>query len=624
VEKRFLELYNQELQFLREMGSEFAQIHPKVAARLGLEELECSDPYVERLLEGFAFLTARVQLKLDAQYPQFTQHLIEYVYPGMLSPVPSCLIAEFSPAREEGSLQAGFTIPRGSAIRTALAKGERTACEFRTASPVELWPIEITEARYVTGSGALNALGIESGAGVRAAIRLRLRTFGGASFASLPIDRLPVHLKAEAPVANALYEELTSHCVGMIIREADSAVAGPGVRGGRVLAIGFDDDEALLAASPRGFPGYRLLAEYFTLPERFLFVALESISGGLKKIPGGTCEIMILLDLADAQLDGALDARQFRLFCAPAANLFPKTLDRMTVQSTEVEQHLVADRNRPLDFEVASIEKVTSIGAGGERLAIVPPLYRVQARPGGVEQSVFHTVQRRARLLSSKAERTGGRTGYLGSECFISLSQAADRDAGTEARQLEVEALCTNRDLPILLRLGAGTTDFTIDGAAPVDRIKCITGPTPPRLSSAFGGSGWKLVSHLAVNILSLSERDSDEGAELLRRLLTLYANPQDPSAARRIEAVRQITHRPVVRRIPGGGPISFGRGIAIELTVDEMGFEGAGAVVMAAVLERFFARYVSLNSFTELRLRSTRRGELRNWTPRGGTRSLL
>ena len=160
MDPRLLDYYNRELQFVREMGAEFAQAYPRIAARLGIEGLECADPYVERLLEGFAFLTARVQLKLDARHPDFTQHLLEMVYPHFLCPVPSCAIVEFAPDMKEGSLQTGHTITRGASLRTPLGKGERTACEFRTAHAVTLWPISVVEAKYLSGSGALAAQGI--------------------------------------------------------------------------------------------------------------------------------------------------------------------------------------------------------------------------------------------------------------------------------------------------------------------------------------------------------------------------------------------------------------------------------------------------------------------------------
>src|SRR5713101_556004 len=154
MDPRLLKYYNRELQFMREMGGEFAKEFPKIAGRLGLDGFECADPYVERLLEGFAFLAARVQLKIDAEFPRFTQHLLETIYPGYLAPVPSMAMVQFQPDPSEGSLAAGVPVPRGSALRSMLGKGEITACEYRTAHEVTLWPVEIQEVEHFRYSGA--------------------------------------------------------------------------------------------------------------------------------------------------------------------------------------------------------------------------------------------------------------------------------------------------------------------------------------------------------------------------------------------------------------------------------------------------------------------------------------
>lgn len=618
MQRRFTELYNQELAFLRELGTEFAANHPRIAGRLGIEADECSDPYVERLLEGVAFLSARVQMKLEGRFPELTHQLLESTYPGWLAPVPACAIVQFEPNRDEGGLQAGIAIPRGTALRTIPGKGELTACEFRTAHEVTLWPVEVAEARYIAGGGALSALGLPVPDTVRAGIRLRLQSNGDVPFAKVLMDALDLHLKADPAIASRLYEALTAHTVALVLRDGTSG-AFHRLSGGHVDGIGFDDAQAMLPVPASGFGGYRLLAEYFALPERFHFVRASGLAEGLRRVASPTCELYILLDRMEPLFEGALDATQFRLHCTPVANLFPKVLDRVKVGATQTEHHLVPDRNRPLDFEVASVESVTSFGAGGARLSEVPPLFRVSAADTS-ESRLYYSVSRQPRLMSTAAERTGGRTAYLGTECFISLSA----DAADAVDQLEVRALCTNRDLPILARFGGGVTDFVTDSGAPIQAVRCIGGPTAPRVSPAMAESAWRFVNHLAVNILSLSGKDEQDGPALLRRFLRLYANPDDAVMARQIDGLRAVEHEPRVSRIPIDGPICFGRGLGITLEVDESGFAGGSAMVLGAVLERFFARYVSINSFTQLRLQSVQRGLLREWAPRSGTRALL
>ena len=181
MDPRLLRYYNRELQHVREVGAEFAKEFPKVAGRLGLEGLECAAPYVERLLEGFGFLAARVQLKVDAEFPRFTQNLLEMIYPDYLAPTPSMTVVQFQPDLNEGSLANGFTIPRHSVLRSRLGEGEQTACEYRTAHETQLWPVQITEAEYFSYLGKLGQPGLAELAGshgAKAGIRLRLQASG--------------------------------------------------------------------------------------------------------------------------------------------------------------------------------------------------------------------------------------------------------------------------------------------------------------------------------------------------------------------------------------------------------------------------------------------------------------
>jgi type VI secretion system protein ImpG len=623
MDPRLLEYYNSELRFLRESGVEFAHAYPRIAARLGMDSLEVADPYVERLIESFAFLAARVQLKLDARHPQFTEHLLGVVYPGFLNPVPACGIAEFLPDLKDGSLQAGVTIPRGSAMQTPLGKGERTASVFRSAHAVTLWPLAVTEAKYLSGSGWLTGAGIAVGGQVRAAIRLRLRAAPGVKIGQLPIEHLRLFIKATPDLAARLYEQIASNALGYYVRSPGGGAAQ--VRPADAVRVaGFEENEALLPTPRRGFEGYRLLQEYFAFPDRFLFFDIEQLRGAFTDCKGEEAEIYLTLDRVQPSLENALDHTQFRLNCTPIVNLFHHAPDRVHVDAAATEHHLVPDRGRPMDFEVYEVERVTGVNAAGEVLEEIHPIY-LSSHQAGVERSrPFYSVQRRPRLLSTRQQQSGTRTNYVGTEVFLSLSDARGRPVDAEIAQLDVQALCTNRDLPIRVAFGKGRTDFQLEGTAPLESIRCIAGPSTPRSSPAFGDAAWNIISHLSLNYLSLIEADPGQGARLLRELLALYADPKDPAAARQIEGVLQVAYAPVVRRIPMPGPMSFARGLEITLLLDDTAFEGAGVLTLASVLERFFARYVSLNSFAQTRVRSAARGDLKRWPVRTGARQLL
>jgi type VI secretion system protein ImpG len=620
MDPRLLEYYNRELQFMRETGAEFARLYPRVAARLGLDELECADPYVERLLEGFAFLAARVQLKLDARHPQFTEQLMELVYPGLLAPVPSAAVVEITPDLEEGALKEGVLIPRGSSLKTPLAKGERTSCEFRTAQDVTLWPLTVTDAKYLSGTGAVSGQGLTVDSRTRAAIRLRLASAGGIPISTLPIDALNLYVKATPGVASRIYEQIHANCAGLRVRSLPAQKADIALPASCVVEVGFDDRSALLPLPRAGFGGFRLLQEYFILPERFMFIGLKGLAGALRSCSSSEVEITLLLDRVQPVLENALDAAQFRLNCTPIVNLFPKSCGRVDLHGRDIEYHVLPDRNRPQDFEVYGIEKVTGIVRDGGGNFPVAPFYSAAHRSAANEDRAHYTIQRRPRLASMRQARTGERTGYLGSECFISVADSAQRFEKGMAPQADVEALCTNRDLPIHASFGKGRTDFLLETGAPVASIRCITGPTAPRAAPTWGESSWRLVSHLSLNYLSIES----QGIELLRDFLALYTDRNDSVAARQIEGLKAVSFDPVVRRMPVPGPISHGRGLGITLTLDDAAFEGTGLLPLSAALERFFGRYVSLNSFTQLRLSSMTRGEIKQWPVRIGSRHIL
>lgn len=625
MDPRLLDHYNRELQFVREMGAEFARHYPRIAARLGVDDTGCADPYVERLLESFAFLAARVQLKLEARHPDFTRHLAEIVYPHFQCPIPATAVVELKPDLREDALQSGVLVPRHSSMRSPLAKGERTAVELRTAMPVTLWPLELVEARYFSGSGALGNLDLHPSPQARAAIRLRLRVAGGASLAALPLEQLTFHIKASQGLAASIFEQLHANLLGVCVRDAPAGQ--PPGRGtwqdaAAVRFNGLEDDEALLPETQQGLSAYRLLQEYFALPEKFLFFSVGGLREVVSRCGGEQFDIHLLLDRANPALENALGADQFRLYCTPAINLFARSLDRIHVGPHDTEHHLLPDRNRPLDYEVHTVQEVTGIAGEGEAKVPVRPFYSTQhlAAQGGPD--CFFTLQRRPRVLSPRQAATGIRASYVGTETWLSLTSRHADGTLARIRQLDVRALCSNRDLPLYLAIGKGRTDFMLDGSAPVESIRCITGPTAPRPSPAAGDAAWKLISHLAMNHLSLADRAGS--ADSLRELLTLYADPHDAAVARQIEGVREVGITPVVQRIPGSGPVAFGRGLQVTVTLDDAAFEGTGIVTLGAVLERVFARLVSVNAFTCTELRSARRGVVKRWPVRVGARPML
>lgn len=630
MDPRLLDYYNRELRFMREMGSEFAAEFPKIAARLGLESFECADPYVERLLEGFAFLAARVQLKIDAEFPAFTQHFLEMVYPHYLAPTPSMAVVEFQPDLNEGRLAEGFDIPRGTALRGTLGIQAQTPCEYRTAHPVRLWPLAVAAAEYFDHGGpvAQPDLGILQRS--KAGIRLRLRTTAGLTFDQLSPDdperfRLVLFLQGADQLPFELYARLLGDIVGVLVQPTARPL--PWIEtlpASAVRPLGFNDEEALLPYSPVSFQGYRNIHEYFAFPQRYLFLAIDGLGPVLRRLSATEVDLILLLRQPAPILERILDVANFLLHCTPAINLFPKRFDRIHLGSGGPEYHLLPDRTRPMDFEVYRVDSVTGYGTSQAEIQDFLPFYMPanQVDWSG-HQPAYYSVHRLPRRLSSRQRQQGPRSSYVGSEVFINLVDRAAAPWAGDLRQLAVTGLCTNRDLPLHLPVGIGKTDFTLESGAPVQALRVRAGPTPPRPSHAQGDTAWRLISHLSLNYLSLADTDGGSGAAALRSLLGLYCDLTDRDQRKQLEGLRRVSSRPIIRRLPGVHPVTYGRGLEIGLECDEAAFEGTGAYLLGAVLARFFARYATLNSFTETLL-TTGRGEVMRWPASLGCRPAL
>ncbi|NOT11209.1 MAG: type VI secretion system baseplate subunit TssF [Methylococcaceae bacterium] len=624
MDPRLLKYYNHELQHIREMGGEFAREFPKIAGRLGLDSFECADPYVERLLEGFAFMAARVQLKVDAEFPRFTQHLLEIVYPHYLAPTPSMTVVQFQPDLTEGALNAGYLIPRHSSLRSQIGKDEHTACEYRTAHDLTLWPIELSEAQYLSGAGAVANTGAPSLPGLKAGIRLRLKATAGLKFNQLALNNLPIYLRGIGELPMQIYEQLLANTMAVVVQSTARPVPWQCVIKNQAIApVGFHENESLLSYVPKAFQGYRLLQEYFAFPERFMFVELTQLQNALKHCPDDELDIIILLNRSNPQLINAVDASRFSLFCTPAINLFPKRADRIHLNNQTSEYHIVPDRSRPLDYEVYQVTEVIGLGSTIDDKQSFLPFYESSAANDHRQNRAYYSLIRSPRLTSSKQRRQGPRSSYFGNEIFLSLVDANEAPYRSELKQMDIMALCTNRDLPLQLPIGIGKTDFSMDTGAPVKSIRCLSGPTKPRPSCAYKETAWKLISHLSLNYMSLISNET-EGAAVFRSLLALYGENTDAGFRKQIEGILSIDAQPIVRRINTTGPIVFGRGLEVTLVAEESAFEGSGVFLLGAVLEQFFAQYVSLNSFTETVLKTSDRGEVMRWPAKIGQRHMI
>ncbi len=626
MDPRLLEFYNRELLYIREMGGEFSRDFPKIAGRLGLDGFECADPYVERLLEGFAFLAARVHLKLDDEFPKFTDHLLEMVYPHYLCPTPSMAVVQFEADPAQGKLEDGFTLERGTSLRSLMGAGEQTTCEYRTSQPVTLWPFAISEAAYTSRDVVATRLP-GSLRDIKSVLRIRLESTSGVPFSEMAIDRLPIYIRGRDTRTMLLYEQIFADAQGVVLSWANGASEETVELKQPILPMGFDDAQALLPVVSRSFQGYRMLSEYFAFQQRFLFFELTGLNRLLRRCKSNQVDIIIPLRRLQPRLENVVDATNFGLFCAPAINLFPHRADRIHVNDAEVEYHVVPDRTRPMDFEIHSVLGVAGYDKESDAMERFRAFYEINDHD--VEEqnpsNKYYALRRTQRQLSSKQKRKGPRTSYVGSEVYLSIVDADQAPYSSNLSQLDLRVMCTNRDLPISMPVGKSSTDFTLESGAPVRSIRCLAGPTEPKpsFSETTGERSWRLISHLSLNYLSLVDGDG-KGAAALREMLSLYQEAYATDAVRQSEGLVSVNAKPIVQRLSQRGPLTFGRGLEVTVTCDESRFEGSGVFLLGAVLSDFFSKYVSINSFTQTVLRTLERGEVMKWPINIGRRQNL
>ena len=604
MSESMLAYYERELTYLRQLGQEFAQSYPKIANRLLLEPGKCDDPHVERLIQSFAFLAARIQRKVDDEFPEITDALLGLLYPHYLAPIPSMSIVEFILDPEQGKLTSGFELPRGTQIFSRPVEGVQ--CRFRTCYPLTLWPIEVVAARMEPVEPRHWSIKVSG------VLRLEIQTVGGSSLSELKVDRLRFYLHGENQLTHGLYEMILNNAVGLRGRFS-------GGKGGRrevtlpldsLRPVGFESDEGLLPYPPHAMLGYRLLQEYFIFPQKFLFVDLVGLKDVVGSMSATKLELLIGLDQIPRQ-DQMIDASNFKLSCVPVVNLFDQLAEPIRVDHTQFEYQIVPDVRRPNANEIYSVNSVRMVRPDSEVVHRIEPMY-----------SLKHTSAQEAEAIYwSATRRESQRKGDLGTEVYISLLDPHFDLSTVTQETLTLEVTCTNRDLPGRLPADDVRGDFELEGAAPVSRIRSLIKPTPTLRPPLSAANRWRLISHLSLNYLSLSSGSP----EALREILKLYDFSNSSVIRQQIEGLIHVESRRVVARPSTMGWHGFCRGMEVTLTFDEAKFVGSGAFLFASVLERFLGLYANLNSFVQCVAKSAQREKpIKIWTPRAGDQILL
>jgi type VI secretion system protein ImpG len=594
-----LRYYLDELSYLRQMGRSFAERYPKVAGRLELSPDACADPQVERMIESFAVLSARIRRQMDSEFPEITSSLLGVLYPHLVNPVPSMSIARFDVDPDQGKITTGYEIPKGSPLFAQTTTD--LLCRFRTCYPVTLWPLEVVHAA-IESPAQFDFL--DTAGQVSAVLRIKLEV-QGATLPELALTRLRFHIAGDASLTGRVYELLFGHLyrIAILPEGAKEPVYLPN---SALSPVGFATEDGVIPDPSNSLPSYRLLQEFFVFREKFHFFDLGNLGSHQSN---KTLDILILLNrLPRKRL--AIDRNTFVLGCTPIVNLYSRTTEPVRLDHRNHEYRLVADMRREQTTEIHSILSVSASSNALEPTIPVEPFYSFRHRSGAREQKAFwHT----RRVPASRADMPG-------TDLLISFLDLDFNPHLPPNQTLYAHTLCTNRYLATQLPAGAR---LQIEDAAPLSMISCLSQPTAPFYPPLGGATVWKLISNLSLNYLSLT--DDSAGLAGLRELLRLYSFSDQPSSDQQVQGITAMNCKRVVRHVGDEAWRGFCQGTEVNLTFDESLYPAGDAFLFGAVLNQFLALYASVNSFTQLVIRSEQReGEWKRWPPVAGFQTLV
>ncbi|MDN7638814.1 type VI secretion system baseplate subunit TssF [Burkholderia cepacia] len=595
----FLDHYNDELRQLRDAGARFSREHPQVASALGLHPDAVTDPFVERLLEGVAYLSARVQTRLDRECAEFAQQALGRVCPLFMGATPALTTFAFHADLNSPEAFRGSTLPRGSLIAARLA-GRKLPVTFATARDVTILPLRLAKVECSRSLNGLPTLLAQRLASSQAVLRFRFELEGVSTIGELGrgdtgFEPLHLSLAGDLPRAYALHRALLASS------SAWYAVV-PTARGNEVLTLpmagirlsGVDDAEALLPPDFGGLPGLRLMREYFAQPTRLLGVYLDALAAVAAADPAArSFELFFALQHVPNGLVGEVDASQFRLFATPAINLYPKRFDPVPYDPNQTEHWIPVDRMSPAAHHLWSLTEVRVCESNGKSHAA-----RSVLETGGYEtrgEAIRYSLRRENALLADGARRD--RIDPLASHDLIAVSTLGDTVELDDIASITGKALVADRDWRPSALLDA---ELTLLDPAAVQRIECLWPASIPRGMPAVDAC-WEAVSHLGTNPLALKGGQSQDVTARVVEQLLLAINHEDALDRQRVDSLRSVQLG--ARFIAAGRatPLALVRATRVEIDVAESAHADRGGWLFGRLLAQALAEAVTLNDGIEV-----------------------
>jgi type VI secretion system protein ImpG len=606
-----LSYYEKELAFIRQMGSEFAKEHPKIAGRLGINDDIVEDPHVSRLIESFAYLNARIQHKLDDDFPELSDALLNVLFPHYLRPIPSISIVQFTPETEQ--LESSYTIPKQTLLQTDQFQGE--SCIFSTIYPTVMHPLELTTASL--HGLPLSTPGSSRIRGANSVLKLSFSAFSEQiDLTNLKPGSLRFYLKGQSQHINPLYKMLLNDCVNVVLSRSDTDLS-PIFMGNDVInSVGFGNEDGLLPYPPASFTGYRLLTEFFIFPEKFMFLEISGLDKFIPEDIGNTLDLYIYLKTADVELEHNISKDTFALGCTPVVNLFSHKTDPIKLEHTRHEYQVIPEARRPTGYEIYSIDKVSASTPSGDIEEYHPMFGLNHDNQNSVTSTYWYASRRNAKLGIYERDE--------GTDMYLSLVDLDFNPNLPEERTLNIDATCSNRDQPTKLPFSADQPKLQCTNAAPpCSKIRFLIRPSAVVRPPLRNQARWRLISHLNLNFLSLTGRD--DATTALKEILRLYDFKESSVTRALVDSITSVKTRPISAPLNIDGHTTMCRGMEVEIEIDDYQLAGSSVYLYATILEHFFALYCSINSFTRVLVRiKSQEGYLKQCPPRAGEKILL
>ncbi|HSG72896.1 MAG TPA: type VI secretion system baseplate subunit TssF [Planctomycetaceae bacterium] len=605
-----LPYYNRELSFVRRMAADFARENPKIAARLLLGEETSEDPHVERLIESFAFLNARLRHKLEDDFPEITESFLGVLYPHYLRPIPSATIVRFGLGEDQADLLDGSRVPRGALLRTDSIAGE--PCYYRTCYDLNVVPLDLVSAEL--SPRPLPAPETPRSSVAKSVLKIQLSTFDEKTpVRDLNFDSLRFFLRGLPHHVYPLYELFLNHVVDVAIA-ADSEDPKPVLIDREcVRPVGFEKDEALYPWPEQSSHSYRLLCEYFAFPQKFSFIEITDIPRSALDPALSQLELYVYFDVSLRELEQNVSEEMLQLGCSPVVNLFNRRADPIVMNQLEESYRVVPDSRYSDSHEIYSIDRVDA-SFSNEQDREVRPLFGITHGTG--EDAWYWQSTRRASVPSLGQPDKG-------TEVYLSVTDLTGAESGQQGWILDIETTCLNRDLPGRLPFGGGQPRLSFaEGGGTITELTCLVPPTPTLRPNLGEGNLWRLISHLTLSHLSIV--GGERGAESLQEIMKMYDYRDSSETQDLIASLISVSSERVVGRIPGER-MGAGYGLEVKLLFRKVSFSEKGVLVLALVLEHFLAEHCTINSFVRVVVEvEGREHPVRSGPPRAGRRILV